>query len=166
MSENNRYFLASQPLIAPIHGYKIEPLTPIFSYQRQKNYDQTTKNYKFPMLKLQVCVRGKRMFAYHIMALQLRKEYGNIKEAFRKRLVGDYEEKYKPFVIDAPIPEDGSDPEEDYICLEKKSAENPLGLKSIPKYDPKKEASIGDQLSAGRAMGEGDVFEWRTTLSF
>ena len=25
MSENNRYFLASQPLIAPEDGYKIEP---------------------------------------------------------------------------------------------------------------------------------------------
>ena len=52
------------------------------------------------------------------------------------------------------------------VCLEKKSADNPLGLKNVPTYDPKREGSIGEQLSAGRAQGEGDVFEWRTTLSF
>ena len=100
------------------------------------------------------------------MALQLRKEYGNIKDAFSNRLVGDFEEAYNPFVVDAILPEDGSDPEEDYICLEKKTATNPLGLQNIPTFDPKKEDSIGKQLSTGRAQGEGDVFEWRTTMSF
>ena len=167
MSENNRYFLASQPLIAPEDGYKIEPHLPIFGYQRKKSYEQTSKISKLPLLKLlQVDLMGKRTFAYHIMALQVRKEHGNIKDAFLNRLVGDYEDKYNPFIIDSPLPEDGSDPEEDYICLEKKSAENPLGLKNVPTYDPKREGSIGEQLSAGRAQGEGDVFEWRTTLSF
>ena len=71
------------------------------------------------------------MFAYHIMALQLRKEYGNIKEAFSKRLVGDYEDKYKLFVIDAPLPEDGSDPEEDYICLKRKAPKIHLASKAF-----------------------------------
>ena len=75
--------LASQPLIAPEDGYKIEPHLPIFPIKGKKSYDQTSKISRLPLLKLlQVDLMGKRTFAYHIMALQVRKEHGNIKDAF------------------------------------------------------------------------------------
>ena len=167
MSENNRYFLATVPLEAPEGDYGIHYKRSPFADQVDINTAQTNQ-FEAPVLNTDKVgmLRGNRQFAYHVMALQVRKEYGDILAAMENKVVADIVAEYDPFVVEASLPEDGSEPEEAYICLEKKRPKNPLGADSETEYDPTSDDSIGRQLSAGKAVEAGDIFEWRSTFQY
>ena len=85
--------LASQPLIAPENGYKIEPHFPIFGYQRKK-LRTDIKNIEIATVEI-ITGRsdGKTYLRLSYYGSPSSKEHGNIKDAFLNRLVGDYEDK-------------------------------------------------------------------------
>ena len=167
VSENNRYFLPNVPLQAPQGDYGFRHHRSPFAAQVEFNQSQSDL-FEDPLLNADHVdlLRGKRQFAYHVMALQVRKEQGDVRAAMENKVVVDIRTEYDPFIVEAPVPEDGSEPEEAYICLEKKRMDNPLGTDQDKVYDPSKNQSIGQQLSAGKAANSGDIFEWRSTFQY
>ena len=157
--ETQRYFHPDIPLHAPKTGYDLPPRSTIFD----KNHKETLwfgekvarhvyEDFEFGIL------RGKRQFAHPIMALLVRKDYGDIDAALEEQVVCDDETVHAPFVIEQ---EDGA-----FYCPPQQALMNPLSQSKFEQksYDPSSEKSAGQQLVSGRAEKEGDVFEWRSTV--
>jgi len=99
MSELNRYFRIDIPLVAPEEGSKLCPRSSSFAPLRQEAVEQNEEEIKrafdaqsFGQL------RGKREFAYHVMALMVKKEYGDIRNAIDQMVAVDAQWEHKPFL--------------------------------------------------------------------
>lgn len=157
--ETNRYFHPDIPLHAPNTGYELPP--------RSKTFDQNHKDtlwfgahvarhmyedFEFGIL------RGKRQFAYPVMALLVRKDYGDIDAALEAQVLCTDETIHEPFVTQE---ENG-----EFYCPPQQALMNPLSQSQFEqkRYDPNSNVSAGAQLVTGRAENEGDIFEWRSTV--
>ena len=103
-------------------------------------------------------LRGKRQFAYPIMPLLVKKEYGDIDAALEEQVLASEETVHDSFITKQ---EDGS-----YFCPLQIAVYNPLAQAKFEQktYDPNSEKSAGQQLVTGRAEKQGDIFEWRSTM--
>ena len=99
MSELNRYFRADIPFIAPEDGSKLLLRKSSFSNQREEeiehNHEQVVTAFDSQVFNQ---LRGKREFAYHVMALMVPKNYGNIKAALSEMVAVEAEWEHKPFI--------------------------------------------------------------------
>jgi len=99
MSELNRYFRTDIPLVAPEEGSQLQLRTSSFAPLREASVAQNkeTTRVAFSSQKFDR-LRGKREFAYHVMALMVKKNYGNIKQALEQMVAVDAEWEHKPFI--------------------------------------------------------------------
>ena len=99
MSELNRYFRTDIPLLAPEEGSQLRLRTSSFAPHREASVEHNTEQVKmvFDSQKFGQ-LRGKREFAYHVMALMVRKNYGNIKHALEQMVAVDASWEHKPFL--------------------------------------------------------------------
>lgn len=96
----NRYFRKDIPLIAPEDSRReLRPRPSKFAEfreeevahgKRQKQIMFETQNYDL--------MRGNRQFAYHVMALMVKKEYGDINAAMEEMIAVEAEWEHKPFL--------------------------------------------------------------------
>jgi|GEM_PF-2611326 len=157
--ETNRYFHPDIPLRAPADGYELPPRSTTFDQNHKdilwfggKMARHTYENFEFGVL------RGKRLFAYPIMPLLVRKEYGDIDAALADQVFCDEETIHEPFIT--------QDEEGNYHCPLQQALINPLAKSKLEQrsYDPSSNTSLSQQLVSGRAEKEGDIFEWRSTM--
>lgn len=157
--ETNRYFHPDIPLHAPKTGYELPPRSTTFDRNHQevlwfggKMARHIFEDFEFGVL------RGKRQFAYPIMPLLVKKEYGDIDAALEEQVLASEETVHDSFITKQ---EDGS-----YFCPLQIAVYNPLAQAKFEQktYDPNSEKSAGQQLVTGRAEKQGDIFEWRSTM--
>ena len=157
--ETQRYFHPDIPLHAPKTGYELPPRTTTFDQNHRETLwfggqvaRHIYEDFEFGIL------RGKRQFAYPVIALLVRKEYGDIDAALEAQVLCDDETVHESFVTKE---EDGT-----FRCPQQQALMNPLSQSQFEQksYDPNLEKSAGQQLVSGRAEKEGDVFEWRSTM--
>jgi hypothetical protein len=99
MSELNRYFRIDIPLVAPEEGSKLAPRLSSFQPLREESIEQNQEQIKRAFdAKDFGQLRGKREFAYHVMALMVKKEYGNIRHAIDQMVAVDAQWEHKPFL--------------------------------------------------------------------
>jgi hypothetical protein len=157
--ETNRYFHPDIPLHAPKDGYELPPRTTTFDQNHKEILwfggemaRHIYEDFEFGVL------RGKRQFAYPIMALLVRKNYGDIDAALEAQVLCDEETLHESFVT--------QDDEGEFYCPPQQALINPLAKSKLEQktYDPSNQESAGQQLTIGRAEKEGDIFEWRSTM--
>ena len=150
MSEYNRYFNAKIPLEAPEEGAQLRPRRSVFQEVNSGSQalSQEVLESVFDGDRNSKLV-GKRQFSYHVMALMVRKEYGNVQAALEQMIASDAVTEFEPFIIE----KDG-----EYICLGKLK---PPGERD--EEEDKSGQSLAEKLSVGKAADEGDVFVWKTT---
>ena len=155
--EYNKYFDSRYPPSVPETGFEMKPGKALFKgpLQDAVKLAQETNDSAFEDCRLSV-VRGKRQFAYPVMALMVNKDMGPVQEAMEEMLAVDIDTEHKPFVVETG--------EGEYECLGGPGSANPFKTERAPTYDPSKSETISEQLSAGKAAEKGDVFEWRTNL--
>ena len=153
----NRYFDKEVPLFAPETGSEITPthsllgsthakIVQLVSPSRESHFEGKSESIN----------RGKRKFSYPIISLMLRKEYGDVQSALEQKVAANFNVEYEPFIVE----EDG-----EFRCIGG-PARNPFSVTEAKTYDPRKKESIGKQLSVGKAVNKGDVFEWSTTINY
>ena len=99
LSELNRYFRTDIPLIAPEEGSKLQLRSSSFEGHRQRSVDQNAKQVETAFDgQTYGKLRGKREFAYHVMALMVKKNYGDIKQALEQMVAVEAEWEHKPFL--------------------------------------------------------------------
>jgi hypothetical protein len=150
MSEYNRYFNAKIPLEAPEEGSILRAQDSAFKEinKEGQHLSEEVLQSVFDGDRKSKLV-GERQFSYHVMALMVRKEYGNVQAALEQMIVSDAVTEFEPFVIE----KDG-----EYICLGKLKPPGERG-----EEEDKSGQSLGEKLSMGKAADEGDVFVWKTT---
>ena len=98
----NRYFRTDIPLVAPE-----DPRREL--RQRQSGFEkirvpEITKGKKQSSIRFDTTnydrMRGNRQFAYHVMALMVKKEYGDINAAMEEMIAVEAEWEHKPFLQD------------------------------------------------------------------
>ena len=155
--ETNRYFHPDIPLRAPQNGYRLPGRSPLFD---QSHVDAKWFGAEMADNIYEGSERGKLMgkkrFAYPVMALLVRKEYGDIDAALQDLVMSEEETVHEPFVTKQG---------DDFYCPPQQALINPFAGSAMEQktYDPSKNESISKQLVAGRAEKEGDIFEWRST---
>ena len=154
----NIYFDRKIPLYAPEDGFEIRKRRNLFTqavHENTSRYEVIAENHFEGTAACKT--RGKRSFAYPVMSLMIRKEYGDVKAAMEEMIGADYNVEFKPFIV-----KEG----DEYVCLGGPKNRNPFGGQQSKEYDPTKETSIGQQLSVGKAAKKGDRFEWSSTINY
>ena len=153
----NRYFDKKIPLRVPEGSPEILPQPSRLGKTHSKvvRLISPSRDCRFEG-KTESINRGKRKFAYPIISLMLRKEYGDVEAALEQKVAADFHVEYDAFIVK----EDG-----EYRCLAG-PARNPFSVTEAKVFDPTKKESIGKQLSVGKAVNKGDIFEWSTTLTY
>jgi hypothetical protein len=157
--ETNRYFHPDIPLMAPKTGYDLPPRSKTFDQNHKETlwFGEKVARHLYEDFDFGI-LRGKRQFAYPIMALLVRKDYGDIDAALEAQVLCTDETVHEPFVTQE---EDGS-----FYCPPQQALMNPLSQSQFEQksYDPSSLKSVGEQLAVGRAEKEGDIFEWRSSM--
>jgi hypothetical protein len=98
--QSNRYFRKDIPLLAPEDPRRaLRPRYSRFEPYRKKEMEQSQI-----VLDVQLSgtgkglLRGKREFAYHVMSLMVKKEYGDVQKALQEMVASDAEWEHKPFI--------------------------------------------------------------------
>ena len=157
--ETQRYFHPDIPLHAPKTGYDLPPRSTTFDQTHKETlwFGEKVARHIYEDFEFGI-LRGKRQFAYPVIALLVRKDYGDIDAALEAQVLCDEQTVHEPFVTEE---EDGT-----FYCPPQQALMNPLSQSQFEQksYDPNSMKTAGEQLVTGRAEKEGDVFEWRSTM--
>ncbi len=96
----NRYFRTDIPLVVSDEaGGELSQRTSGFWPRRELEAQDASERHKLLLNRQDVeLLRGKRSFAYHVMALMVRKEYGDISRAMDDMIAVAAEWEHKPFI--------------------------------------------------------------------
>ncbi len=146
----NRYFRTDIPLVVSdeAEGHLVQH-TSDFWPRRQSESQQATERHTLLLNRQDVDrLRGKRSFSYHVMALMVRKEYGDISRAMDDMIAVGAEWEHKPFIQEV----DG-EPKQ-VVPFSKKAQVFSGGFQSTP----------AELVDAKDDEPQKVAFEWRTNL--
>ena len=138
--ETNRYFHPDIPLHAPHDKGELPARSTLFdqTHQDMQWFGEKIARHVYEDIEYSV-LRGKRTFAYPIMALLVRKDYGDIDAALAEQVLSEEESIHEPFVT--------KDDEGNFHCPLQQALHNPLARGGLEQktYDPSK-ANLWTQL--------------------
>ena len=96
----NRYFRTDIPLVVgdDAEGHLIPRISGFWPRREQESLVAGERNHPYLNRQGVDRLRGNRSFAYHVMALMVRKEYGNIPRAMEDMIAVAAEWEHKPFI--------------------------------------------------------------------
>lgn len=154
--QQNRLFHRDITLKAPEYGYELLPQDEMGQRFREAVESVLVQEIDSPIdaiheTKLK---RGRNGLSYPLMALMIKKNYGDVASAMQQMVVSDMSVTHGPIINKVG--------EEEYKC---EHVPGSAGLKTNEStFDPENEETIGDQLSVGKAVNPGDSFYWSTTM--
>lgn len=148
----NQFFRKDIPLIAPEDPRRVLRLRRSqFEKHRSKEQVLMSEQQATPFAgekdRFQL-LRGKRQFAYHVMALMVKKEYGNIPKAMESMIAVAAKWEHKPFIeeVDGEIKQ--------VVPFSNQSSGFEGGFQSTP----------AERVESKSGEPEKVSFEWRTNL--
>ena len=146
----NRYFRTDVPLVVPEGDPRtLRPRTSGFWVHRTQDIEfQEEQSQQLLSREGVDRLRGNRSFAYHVMALMVKKEYGNIPRAMEDMIVVAAEWEHKPFIQEV----DGEPTQ--VIPFTEKTQSFAGGFQSTP----------AELVDSTENEPEKVAFEWRTNL--
>ena len=146
----NRYFRTDIPLVVSdgAEGHLIPRISGFWPRRERDALVAGERNRIYLNRQDVDRLRGKRSFAYHVMALMVRKEYGNIPRAMEDMIVVAAEWEHKPFIqeVDGEIHQ--------VVPFSEKAKVFSGGFQSTP----------AELLESKDDEPEKVAFEWRTNL--
>ena len=146
----NRYFRTDIPLVAPEDGnQELKPRSSQFLERRHQDIQHQETRTQILLGRDGVdLLRGKRSFAYHVMALMVKKEYGDIPKAMEDMIAVAAEWEHPPFIkeVDGEICQ--------IVPFSEKASSFSGGFQSTP----------AEALDKKEDEPQKVAFEWRTNL--
>ncbi len=146
----NRYFRTDIPLVAPEDSRnELKPRNSQFWGHRKKAIQHQEDRGSLLLNREGVDrLRGNRSFAYHVMALMVKKDYGNIPRAMEDMIAVTAEWEHRPFIkeVDGEIRQ--------VVPFSEKAMTFSGGFQSTP----------AEALDSKPDEPEKVAFEWRTNL--